>query len=98
MVTIARSSRVFQLIDRAVDGGVAVCDSSIVAGYARRAWARGDTQQRRLLIGLGLIVAAAVHVSLVAWQEPPPSWLWLIVPGLAAASGALFLTFTSSRS
>lgn len=94
IAAIVRSSRVFQLIDRAVDAAARVCESSTVVGSVRRLSGRIVPRQRQLLVGLGLIVAAVVHVSLVMWQEQPPSWFWLIVPGLAVASGVLILTFT----
>ena len=93
--TIAESSTVFRWIDRVITTLTRVAASSVAVHLVRETWSALLTGQRRLALGLVLIVAASVHVSLVAWHEVPASGLWLIVPGLAVSAGLLLVTFAS---
>lgn len=58
---------------------------------AARAWTAEPLTQRRLALGLMLIVGVIVHLAMSLWQGPPPGWLWLVPPGLAAAIAVLFV-------
>ena len=94
LLTIVRSSQTFRFIDVVVDRVTRACERSVVLQSARALWTGTAPDQRRLAGGVGLIVAAAVHVGLIVWQERPPSWLWLILPSAAAAAGVLLVTFS----
>lgn len=43
------------------------------------------------MIGIAMLTAAAVHVGLRVVQGSGAGWLWLIVPGIAAAQGLLLV-------
>jgi hypothetical protein len=94
LLTIVRSSQTFRFIDIVVDRVTRACDRSVVLQGARALWTDTAPDQRRLAGGVGLIVAAAVHVGLIVWQERPPMWLWLILPAAAAAAGVLLISFS----
>lgn len=66
--------------------------SSIVVATVSRLWEQtaGAPHMRRLA-GVVLLTAAVVHVLMMAAVGGAPGWLWLIVPGLAAAAGLLLL-------
>ena len=56
---------------------------------ARRAWRAQPRDQRRRSTACVLIVAAAIHVILVAVNEVPAGWLWLLPPAMAASIGSV---------
>jgi hypothetical protein len=93
--TIVRASWLFRVVDGAVDRLAHAWNNSVAVGAVQRAWIGLELAEKRLLVGLVLVVAALVHVGLVWWHEVPPSWLWLILPALAAALGVVFLMFAS---
>jgi hypothetical protein len=95
--TIVRASWLFRVVDRAVGTLAHAWDNSVAVGGVRRTWGGLELAQKRLLVGLVLLVAALVHVGLVWWHEVPPSWLWLILPALTVALGAVFLMFASAE-
>jgi hypothetical protein len=97
LLTILRSSQVFRFIDLVVDRVTRAGDTSMVVQSVRQLWSGTASAQKRLVGGIGLLVAASVHVGLVTWHEQPPSWLWLIVPGLAVAAGLLLLAFAGTE-
>jgi hypothetical protein len=97
IVSIVRSSRFFRFVDRWVDLIQRACVNSIAVDRVRRTWTGIEVAQQRLMVGLGLMAAALVHVGLVWWHEAPPSWLWLILPALATALGVLLLMFASTE-
>ena len=74
---------------RAVWRGAAVSRTAGVYQRARARWGLLTPAGRHARIGIILVVAAVTHVGWQWWQEPPPGWLWLMVPGLAAAAGAM---------
>jgi hypothetical protein len=93
--TIVRASWFFRVVDGAVDRLAHAWDGSVAVGAVQRIWHGLALPEKRLLVGLILVVAALVHVGLVWWHEAPPLWLWLILPALAAALGVVFLMFAS---
>ena len=97
LLTIVRSSQIFRVIDLVVDRLTRACDTSAVLQGVRRMWSATASAQKRLIAGVALIVAAAVHVTLIVWHETPPSWLWLIVPGFTVAFGVLFVIFSGAE-
>ena len=67
-------------------------EASRVAEMANQAigwWTSHRLSERRTSIGIAAMTGAAVHVALVAAQQPPPGWLWLVLPALAATTGAM---------
>lgn len=97
LLTVVRSSQVFRFIDLVVDRVTRACDTSVVIQSVRQISSGTASAQKRLAGGIGLIVAASVHVGLVVWHEQPPLWLWLIVPALAVATGLLLLAFAGTE-
>ncbi len=96
--TIVRASRLFRV--RRSRGRSALARLRQLGGRQCECAAPGSASSphsKRLLVGLVLVVAALVHVGLVWWHEAPPSWLWLILPALAAALGVLFVMFASAE-
>jgi hypothetical protein len=65
------------------------CGHAVAASVGQ--WQTLPAAGRRWTVGLALLTAAGVHVGLQLVQGAPPSWLWLIVPGIAAAHGLLQL-------
>jgi len=52
-------------------------------------------QQQR--IAVVLLIAAAVHVTLMMIQGPRPGWFWLIVPAMAALFGLIMIVGARSQ-
>jgi len=77
----------------------AAARSSVALRTVRRAadvWTGlGATAERRLG-GIMLLAAVATHVTMQLTQAVPPGWVWLILPGLAFAIGALLLLSSST--
>lgn len=66
--------------------------TSLIATAWRTAWREWREQSlsdRTRSTGLALLTAAGVHLGLSLWRRPVAGWLWLVVPVLAAAFGAL---------
>ena len=97
IVSIVRTSQFFRFVDRWVELMSRASANSVALNGLRGAWIGIEAAQQRLIIGIGLLVAALVHVGLVWWHEAPPSWLWLILPALATALGALLVMFASAE-
>jgi hypothetical protein len=97
VIKVMIESVVVSWLNRLVTSTSRAWTTSTVVSGLRRAWMTLIPMERRLLIGLTLIVAAVVHVSLVLWSEQPPAWHWLLLPTFAAAAGALCLVFARSQ-
>ena len=93
--SVVESSAVFRATDRIVSSLARTPESSVVVGLVRDAWSALHPGQKRLALGLALLVASLVHAGLVLWHEAPPTWLWLIAPGLAVSAGLLLVVFAS---
>lgn len=94
MSAVIQSSTVVAVIDRGVSRFRRAAATSAANAIAQRtlAWWHGlPWTGQRFLSGVTLLVAIGVHLLLRIWQEPDPGWLWLIVPGTAAAVGALLV-------
>lgn len=62
----------------------------VAAAVARvSAWRDQSATERVRSTGIALLAAAATYISLSIWRRPVAGWLWLVIPGLAAAFGAL---------
>lgn len=83
------SSAIVRAIER-VGGAVkaAGADSRFVAGA--RAWSAAAVARPGLL----LVSAALTHLGLMAAIARPVSWLWLILPLIVAAIGAVLIVFS----
>jgi hypothetical protein len=96
-IVVLESSAVIKAFDRAMTCASAAGETSLALAWIRRlgrAVAPGD---RRLLVGIALLVAPFVHVGLVMWHERPAGWQWLVLPGLSFAIGLVFLLFGASE-
>jgi hypothetical protein len=63
-----------------------------LAANAVAPWAALSWRGKRLVIGLVLIIAPAVHLLLsLSSSYAQPGWFWLIIPGMSAAVGAVFV-------
>jgi hypothetical protein len=60
-------------------------------------FSRTPLRQQRQQIGVVLIVAVAVHITLMMIQGPRPGWFWLIVPAMAALFGLLLMAGSRSQ-
>ena len=54
-------------------------------------WSAMSAPRRRLMVGIILLVASAVHVALNLLTGDSAGRFWLIIPGLAAVAGLLSL-------
>ncbi|MGH9386157.1 MAG: hypothetical protein ACRD2N_17920 [Vicinamibacterales bacterium] len=97
VLALAESSVVVGTVDRWVTRICGAWESSAVVGHATRLWSDVPSEVRLPAIGLALIVAATVHVSLVVWHERPAGWLWVMLPALAVLTGTLSIVFAGSR-
>ena len=55
------------------------------------AWREQSPADRTRSTGVAFLAAAGVHLGLSLWRRPVAGWLWLVVPALAAAFGALMV-------
>jgi hypothetical protein len=58
---------------------------------------RTPRRERWQAIAIVLVVAVAVHVTLMMIQGPRPGWFWLIVPAMAALFGLLVIAGARSQ-
>jgi hypothetical protein len=96
VVALLASSALVRRADRAVQLTAKVIRSSAAADTLRRAaaaWSVGRSARRRFSIGLILVVASVVNVGLTTATGSVPGWLWMVIPGLAAAIGAVMMVF-----
>jgi hypothetical protein len=94
LVAVFETSGVVRGIERVADAVSVAGRGSVVltmVAAARREWLRQSAVDRTRRAGIALISAATVHLMLVLWQGPLPGWLWLVVPALAVAFGALMV-------
>lgn len=94
LLPIVRASVVVTALRRVLDCLAEAASASAAAaalreGFAR--WRRIAPSARRALAGTSLLVAVGVHLSLRIWRGADPGWMWLIVPGTAAAIGTLLV-------
>ena len=93
------SSVIFGAIDRTLERAWrGAGDSAAVAAASRLAgtWRELGTSTQRVAVGLMLVVAAVVHLAFTIATATPPGWLWLILPGLCLATGAIVLASSST--
>ncbi len=93
-----RNSLILGALDRFVSVVTKSAGGSHALSAARqaRAWWRAlGERHRRVVGGIVLIMAGAVHVALRQWQQAPEGWLWLVVPGVAVSVGAVLLASAS---
>jgi len=94
VVALLESSAIVRRADRAVQLAATEIRSSLVAATMRgaaAAWFAVTPAGRRFSIGLTLVVAALVNVVLTSVTGSIPGWLWMVIPGLAAAIGAVMM-------
>ena len=56
----------------------------------RQWWNRESASSQRLAVGILLVTAGSVHVLLRA-ADPPPGWLWMVVPVWVVLVGAMLV-------
>lgn len=95
--------RAADLVESSAIARVATALAARVAAYARTSrlsrvlapaaasWASLPHRERTFSVGLILVCAVVTHVALRLAQGAPGDWLWLIVPGIAAAQGLLLV-------
>lgn len=94
VAAVIKASVVFGVLDRALDRVWRSAASSSAASAATQlvsGWMNLDQAARRLALGTMLIAAVAAHLVWTLLTHVPPGWLWLVVPGLAAAIGLLLV-------
>lgn len=90
-----RSSRSYQWCERArivllasvANSTTARCFRRLTAQWTARPW-----QERRLIAGVVLLVAAVTHLVLQTAATPVIGFVWLVIPAIAACIGAISLT------
>lgn len=96
---VITASRAVGAVGRVLGIVGAAAESSAFVAAGREAverWRHLAPPAQRLAGGVTLMTAAAVHVSLTLWRGITPGWLWLILPGMAAAVGGLLLAASGS--
>ena len=68
-----------------------------VVQRARDGWSRLPAAARDGRISIIVIVAVVTHVLLMLWQEQPPGWLWLMIPGIAVSIAAMLGARSAAR-
>ena len=100
LIDVIEASRVFRVVANGARSLAAIAQASTAAGVARDVltWWRQAGRRRWHVPGIAMLVAGAVHISVVATQSPN-GWLWLVVPVWAMVMGAMFIlmSFTPSR-
>jgi hypothetical protein len=99
VVRAVETSSVVAAIERVLDAVSAAARTSVVVRLATarsKAWLGQPLVRRARGAGVALLTAVAVHLALAFWQGPMAGWLWLVIPALAAAFGAL-LALAPSR-
>lgn len=61
------------------------------------AWRAMATGERCRATGVTLMTASAVHLVLTVLNHVPAGWMWLIVPAVAFAQGALLIAASGPR-
>ena len=92
------SSRIFRWLDRVVVWmwSTAATSQSGARIAALAAWWRALPMDLfRLGLGTLIVTAAAVHVVLMLALGQRESWLWPLIPAIAAAAGATLLLFST---
>lgn len=93
------SSMVVRFADRLTRRLQMLWSASVAGGTAsaiHERWRHAGWMERYHTLGLVVIVAAAVHVSLAVAQGPRPGWFWLIVPALTSLFAMLLLMASRS--
>jgi len=88
-VLFSTAHRALAAVWRAAEGSLVVNTLSQWAGE----WSGLDASRQRLMIGAMLIMAAVTHVVLTLATLTPPGWIWLVLPGMVAASGTLLVAW-----
>jgi uncharacterized membrane protein HdeD (DUF308 family) len=93
--TVIESSIVVRAADVVIARVRAAAPTSRGLAAATRvvdAWTASGWRAQRQALGLILMIAPAAHV-LLSFTSPrsQPGWMWLIVPGISGAIGALLV-------
>ena len=97
---VVASGIVARGIARVIAAGRASLGSSRVLARLRplaASWQAADWASQRRGLGVLLLAAVATHLVLVLASTAPRGWLWLILPGIAAAVGLLLLAAAPRR-
>lgn len=92
-------SAIAAFVDRAAARGAAAFDASEVSRRCQppiARWRSMPLAARRRFIGIVLAVAAMAHVAVNITAGAPVGWLWLIIPGIVAAIGTLFIAASAT--
>jgi len=93
------SSRLFAWLDRIVAwmwSTAAASRSGAKIASLVTWWRLLPTELFRLGLGILILTAAAVHSVLMLTLGQRESWLWPLIPAIAAAAGATLLLFSRS--
>ncbi|MDO8680089.1 MAG: hypothetical protein Q7R30_16315 [Acidobacteriota bacterium] len=91
---VLRDSVAVAWADRLIQRGCRAMERSVTRSYVTALgtwWQALPWAERRRAVGTTLMTAVIVHVGLAAWEGASPGWLWLILPGMAAAVGGLLI-------
>jgi hypothetical protein len=100
VVAIASQSAMVRVISRAAERFARLYAASRTAARIaalERQWRELACADRLRFAGIVLMVAPAVHIAVALSHQPLPDWRWLVVPGIAAAQGALLFAWGSSK-
>ena len=64
------------------------------ATLARAIWEHAHWAERYRAVGVTLLMAVVIHVTLTVIQGPRPGWFWLIIPALTLALASMLLAAT----
>lgn len=90
-------ARAMQSVMRHSEAAARTSRIGLLAARIAAEWQRIGQPARRRAGGTVVITAALTHVALVALQQPPVSWQWLVLPGIALAQGAVLLLASTAR-
>jgi hypothetical protein len=84
---------------RVMDRLTASLRSSVVRPHIQSiaaVWRGVERATRLRAVGIMLIAATIAHVAVTALQRVPPGWMWLVIPGIAAAQGIVLVVAGSA--
>ena len=92
------ASRVMRALAAALGRVRQIAETSMTVSRVRSLrqwWNHESSLSKRRAVGILLVTAGSVHMLLRA-ADPPPGWLWIVVPVWGVVVGALLVAGSST--